>query len=282
MTLARKYAVIGHPIHHSKSPAMHTAAFAQCGITATYEAIDIDPHAADSIITDMRNQGFNGINITIPYKETVLSQIDTIDTFAQRAGAVNTVLFDETGSHGYNTDGYGFITDFKDHFTAAPLTNASVALFGAGGAARAIAAQLLTEPLMDIFIVNRTVARAEKLVAALAPIAGERSITLTALPLTESLFNDMYIIPGIIINTTSLGLHPDDVCPVDFYSIPRTGIVYDIVYGSHTPCFCAAAHTAGWKTASGQGMLVHQAARAFTLWTGKKAPIKEMFQACIN
>jgi len=249
---------------------MHNAAFAALGLNWRYVACEVDPRRLRAAIAGAQAMGFAGLNLTVPHKLLALEMVDVLDDSAKCWGAVNTIRFDEQGATGFNTDADAIVTSLREDLSA-QLRGAKVLLLGAGGAGRTAALKLAAENVAELFLVNRTRGKAEA-------IAGEirkqfKSVKVsTAYP------------PGavdLLLNATSLGLRSEDALPLDERQFPlhRARAVYDMIYRPAETPLLHAARAAGCQTANGLGMLLHQGARAFEIWTGQPAPGAAMRRA---
>jgi shikimate dehydrogenase len=252
--------VVGHPIGHSRSPLIHGHWLHEHGIAGSYERIDVSPEAFPAFLASLRENGFAGGNVTIPHKEAAFRLVESLTPRAEKIGAVNTLFFD--GSErlcGDNTDAPGFIAHL-DQTLGSDWTErgAGTALvLGAGGAARAIVVGLLERGLSRIRVANRTLDRAEALVA-LDPARVE---AVSWLDLPAALAHT-----GLLVNTTSLGMvgHPPLV--LDLFDLARDAAVADIVYAPLETPLLAAARARGLSAVDGLGMLLHQAVPGFARW----------------
>jgi len=257
-----KYAVVGCPIGHSKSPLIHRLFAEQTKQDLLYEAILIDPE--DSSFTwamaDLKNQGYKGINITVPYKLDAFEFANKLTSRATTAQAVNTFEFIADGTtNGDNTDGVGLVNDIEINGQC-PFKNKSVLILGAGGAVQGILEPLLAKQPGLVHIANRTAKRAQ--------VLGERFET--EVPLTASGWDDIPIQHyDIIINGTSASLE-GKIPPVSAGVVASDSLVYDMMYGAEPTVFMNWAKEAqpNCKTMDGLGMLVGQAAEAFYIWRG--------------
>lgn len=249
--------LLGHPVTHSKSPAMQNAAFLAAGIDAQYLALDVPPAGLGDALRGLKAAGALGLNLTVPHKEAALPLMDDLDATAKEAGAVNVVRFAEGRTVGHNTDGDGALDALRE--AGVPLQGARVVLLGAGGAARAVTAALLRSGA-KVMLANRTAAKAGSLARDLGAQAIAWDDAAAMLQRAD-----------LLVNATTLGLHGEDV-PL---SLPAKGLtVMDCVYGD-TP-LTRRARQQGLRVVRGEAMLLHQGARAFTLWTGKPAPLAAM------
>lgn len=270
-------AVIGDPIRHSKSPLMHNAALAASEWNGVYTAFHVLPERLGEAIAGMRALGIRGMNVTIPHKESVIPFLDEIDDHARMIGAVNTIVNDKGRLIGYNTDGPGYVRSLIEE-TGIDLKETRVLLIGAGGAARGLAYALLHDGVKQLMIANRTPERAERIVEELHMMGSiEAAALIDGMPQVDPEQVD------VIINTTSLGMHPhvDDMSIQASYIMPHM-IISDIIYNPLETKLLAAAQAAGARTHSGLGMFVYQGAIAFELWTGKEAPVDVMREAVLQ
>lgn len=269
--------IIGWPLSHSLSPLMQNTAFIEAGLHDWhYISISVPTYPSTRIkeaILGLRALKFRGANITIPYKEVILSYLDHLHESAQNIGAVNTILIDDEKLIGYNTDGIGFIKDLVENHIDPQHKN--ILILGAGGAAKAILYALLDHGCNDITILNRTITKANALVKQFKPRFPQANIN------SGHLSDALSIKADFIINTTSVGMN-DDLYPLnESMRFSSEQIVYDIIYQPRmTPLLTKAQHD-GAKVINGLGMLLYQGAEAFSIWTGKKANI-DMMKKCLN
>jgi shikimate dehydrogenase len=271
-------AVLGFPIRHSASPAMHNAAFAALGLNWRYLAFEVHPRNLRAAIEGARLMGFAGLNLTVPHKLRALEWMDALDKSARTWGAVNTVRFDSPGQDGrakvravgLNTDADAIVSALREDL-GQELRGTRVLLLGAGGAGRTAALKLAAEKVAELFIVNRTRARARAVASEIEKLFPSAQVTL-GYPAADV---------DLLINATSLGLKPGDRLPFDQkrFSLERARAVYDMIYRPAETALLLAAGKAGCKTANGLGMLLHQGAKAFEIWTGKTAPLDVMRRA---
>ncbi|MBU1224886.1 MAG: shikimate dehydrogenase [Gammaproteobacteria bacterium] len=247
-----RYAVFGHPIAHSKSPQIHAAFARQTGQDMTYEAILAPLDGFAESVAAFVAAGGRGANVTVPFKEDAYKLARRLSPRAQRAGAVNTLLFDDD-ILGDNTDGAGLVADLTLNLGCA-LAGKRILLVGAGGAARGVIEPLLDQSPAEFVIANRTVSRAQEL----AGLFG-RGVVACGFDAVDAPFD-------LVINATAASLA--GALPPLSPRIFTTGtLAYDMMYGRDTP-FLAFARAHGATTADGLGMLVEQAAEAFYLWRG--------------
>jgi shikimate dehydrogenase len=269
--------LIGWPVGHSVSPAMHNAAFAALGLDWRYVPLPVDPTqpgAVGDAVRGMRALGMAGINVTVPHKQAVLPFLDHIAPAAQAMRAVNTIIVAADGSlTGDNTDAPGFIADLRAH--GVEPAGRHVLVLGAGGSARAIVYGLAQAGAHHITIANRSVARAEQLLADLRPFLDATTGAVIALPngLAETAEQ-----VTLIVNCTSLGMtpHADTTpWPVELPLRPDQ-TVYDLVYNPAETRLLQQARAGGAQAIGGLGMLIWQGALAFEHWTGQPAPVAVM------
>lgn len=262
---SRVGAVIGWPVEHSRSPALHNAAFAAAGIDAVFVALPVAPGGAAAAVRGMASLGFLGASVTVPHKQAVMAACDRLDPSAEVVGAVNCLCFDAGSVIGHNTDAGGFADALAAIATGDPAGRRAV-LLGGGGAARAVAAGLRG-------------AGAQIAVIARAP---RRVDWIEAAPWTAATLDDALPDCDILVDCTSAGLSAEREnqlpAPVPVEALPPSAIVATLVYHRET-ALLAAARARGLATVDGAGMLVHQGARAFTLWTGRAAPVDAMWRA---
>ncbi|UHA74229.1 shikimate dehydrogenase [Paenibacillus sp. 481] len=289
------YAVIGDPIGQSKSPLMHNAALRHLGMNGVYAAFHVLPARLEQAIDGMRALGIQGMNVTIPHKEAVMSYLDELDESARIIGAVNTIVNRDGKLIGYNTDGLGYVRALKEEVMP-NLAQARILIIGAGGAARGIAYALLREGCTRLYIANRTIERANMLVDDLAGLAGVPSVPsfsgASPLPPTSASVGTPVYVDAIalhdqpaidpeqidlVIQTTSVGMHPNvDDLPFTASWLRPHMIVSDIIYNPLETAILREARRIGCRTHSGLGMFIHQGAIALEMWTNRKAPIQVM------
>ena len=269
--------IIGYPIGHSLSPVLQQVAFDHHGIEATYQAWSVAPNDVPEFVNGLREPNTLGCNVTVPHKEAVLSQIDEIDPWASRAGAVNTIVNRDNRLEGYNTDGIGFLRALKED-AGVTATGKRVLVLGAGGAAKGVCLALAGESVSSIIIANRTLKRAESLAALLQG----HGTSVSPMGLEDPALNDVSKSADIIVNCTTLGMThgpSEESSPLSREQLPVSGLVYDLVYNPPTTPLLLEAKRAGIATLGGLPMLVYQGAASFELWTGLDAPVSLMAEA---
>jgi len=251
-----------HPAHHTRSPAMHNAAFEALGVDAAYLAFDVLPEDLPAAISGIRALGVRQLAISIPHKQAVVALLDAVDETARRIGAVNTVTRRGEALVGSNTDWLGAVRAIE---SVIDLADARAVVLGAGGAARAVVYGLRARGA-KVAVLNRSPDRARRLCADLGAEAAGSISELENIP------------HDILVNTTSVGLAADE-SPVDPGWISAGAVVMDAVYEPPETRLLRDAASRGARTVPGKWMLVHQAAEQLREWTGLDAPIAVMAEA---
>lgn len=265
-------AVLGHPIKHSISPAMHNAALAEAAQREPrfadwrYVRFEVHPDALPRALELLHAKQFRGVNLTVPHKVLAFDRVRAIDAAAQPVGAVNTLRWEADGWRGFNTDGYGLAAAVRETLQL-DLAGADILLLGAGGAARGAAVECLQRRCASLWIANRTAENLDALLRTLAPVANGIPVHgFSPSELPASLPSGT-----LVINATSAGLRPTDPLPIDLTRVPQPRAVFDMIYNPPETSLLTAARTAGTPTANGLSMLVHQGAKALEIWTGLPA-----------
>lgn len=266
--------LIGHPVAHTFSPAMHNSCFAELGLNWIYLPFCIRPENLEQTLKGLGAiENVKGANVTIPHKEEVIKYLDDLSQEASLIGAVNTISFSNGKVVGDNTDGKGFIAALKEE--GFNPEGKDVLILGAGGAGRAVAVSLAKEGASRITLVDLNIAKAKGLASEIensfkevkAGAAGLKEITLEE--------------TDLLVNATGCGMKEEDPLPI-FSSLLHQGLfVYDLIYNPAQTLLLKESAKKGARTANGLGMLIHQAALSFNIWTGKEAPIKTMEGAII-
>jgi shikimate dehydrogenase len=263
---------------------MQQAAFAHLGIDARYELWETEQAALPQAVAGVREGTKLGANVTIPYKEAVLSLVDEVDDVAGRIGAVNTIVKRDDKLVGYNTDAGGFLQSLRLEGGFAPAGKRAV-LLGAGGAARAVGFALAGEGVKSLALTDVVAGKASTLAADLqragASVQGN-ALTVKALSSDSGEFAAEVWDCDLLVNCTPLGMKHSEVesrLPLQVGLIPKGVLVYDVVYNPPETPFLAAARKARAQALGGLGMLVYQGALAFELWTGREAPVNIMMEA---
>ncbi len=275
----RVLGVIGHPVEHTSSPAMHNAALAALGLDYVYTAFAVRPENLGQAIAGMRALQICGLNVTVPHKVGVMALLDEVSPEARAIGAVNTIDHREGRLIGHNTDAYGIMQSLRLDGGLETLPS-RVALLGAGGAARAILYALLQRPEVEhIALFNRTPEKAAALAVTLDPEC--KRVQPGVLDASSS---DLLRDTGLLINATAIGMypHPDASPLLDPACLHPGMVVLDIVYNPLETLLLRQARQAGARPVDGLGMLARQGARAFAIWTGVEPPVEVMRAAALE
>lgn len=261
---AKLAGVMGWPVGHSLSPRIHNYWLQQHRIDGAYVPLVVEPVRFEQALRALSALGFQGVNLTVPHKETALFVVDRLDNLAQRVGAVNTVVVRKDGSlEGRNTDVFGFAENLRN----AGLTTGDIAtIIGAGGAARAVIVALQEMGFTNIRVVNRTRERAEKL---------SKSFSDGIQIFDEAKINEALDGADLLVNTTSLGMVGEPPLKIDLLSLPREAWVTDVVYAPLMTDLLKQAQQRGNKIVDGLNMLLHQASPGFEAWFGAKPEVNE-------
>jgi len=269
--------IIGDPVEHSLSPAMHNAAFQKLKLDFVYVAFRVRKDKLREAIVGAKSLDVRGLNVTMPHKNAVMKHLDEIDPMARSIGAVNTILNDKGKLIGYNTDGIGALKALKENDIS--LNGKKLLLLGAGGAGKAIAFHAAQE-VQELKILNRTTSKAKDLAKVLRKKFGKKidGNTLSATTIKKELAD-----ADIVVNATSVGMHPkDDQSPIVPSWLRLNLCVMDIVYNPIETKLVKDAKSLGAKVVSGVEMLVYQGAASFEIWTNRPAPVKVMKQAILD
>lgn len=246
------YAVIGDPISHSLSPVFQNYLIKKRNLNSLYIPLKITSENLEASIGFLKDN-FNGFNVTIPHKESIIKYLDEIDPIAQKYGAVNTVKVFDNKLIGYNTDGFGFVKSLSNF----DFKGKKVLLLGAGGAAKVIAFEVIALG-SNLTIINRNLKRAKDIKDSI-----EKTCKVS-INLTEKITNSF----DIIINSTSVGMYPDiDDCPLELNSLNGAELVYDLIYNPFETKLLKYGNAIGAKTVNGLLMLIYQGIKSFEIWT---------------
>ena len=273
----RLLGILGDPVSHSISPAMHNRAFAELGLPYVYLAFKANQAELVAAVAAMRSLDALGFNVTMPNKTSVLSLLDELSPEARIIGSVNTVVNRDGKLVGYNTDGLGFVRSLEEEGIA--VVGKRILMAGAGGAARSVAIQLALDGAAQLVIINRSLEKAVEIcdvVARNIPRCRIRSLELNDGNLRSSLAE-----ADIFINATALGMHPnEELCIVSSADMLRPSLVVaDFIYTPRTTALLRMAEAAGCTSINGLGMLLWQGAAAFRLWTGVDMPVESIRMA---
>ena len=262
-----KTGVIGWPISHSLSPRLFSYWLKKYKINGSYKAYAVKKRAVSEILNNMEEVGLVGLNVTVPHKQTVMEYVDQLSDRARKIGAVNTITLEKNGLlFGDNTDGFGFIENLRQNHKDSKAFTGTCIVIGAGGAARAIVATLISVGAKKIYIINRTRGNAEKLAEDIGgPINvldwGERHDSLA-----EATF---------VVNTTTLGMMGKLPLDLTLDALPKNALVNDIVYAPLETQLLINSKNKGNPTVDGIGMLLHQARPGFAAWFGEEPEVTE-------
>lgn len=260
---APKAFVVGHPIAHSRSPLIHGHWLREYGVAGSYERVDVAPAAFAAFLEGLAIQGYVGGNVTLPHKEAAFALVSSRDAAAEAIGAINTIWVEGGELHGSNTDAYGFAANL-DEQTPKWRKGRRACVLGAGGAARAILHALVEAGYDDIRLVNRNVDRAEALAERLGAAIRPSDWEDVDYALAEA---------DLLVNTTSLGMGGGAFPEINLSLLDKDAIVTDIVYSPLETTLLRRAAEAGFPTADGLGMLLHQAVPAFERFFGKRPAV---------
>jgi shikimate dehydrogenase len=268
----RVAAVIGSPVRHSLSPALHNAAFAAAGVDWVYTAFEVAPGQAGAALAAMRALGLGGLSVTMPHKDDIAAAVDVLSPAARALRTANTVVRGADGQlEGHSTDGEGFVASLRE--AGVDPSGAAVAVLGAGGAARSVVDALARAGAASVAVVNRTPAKA----AVAAALAGSAGVVGA---------REHVAAADIVVNATSVGMGvvdgAVDALPVDPALLHAGQVVADLVYHPLDTALLVAARAAGATTVDGLGMLVHQAALQQQLWLGALPDVAVMRAAALH
>jgi shikimate dehydrogenase len=277
MTQAEKFllaGVMGFPVMHSRSPALHNHWLARYGLAGTYVPLAIPKERLRDALRALPALGFSGCNLTIPHKQAALELVDMIDPLARRIGAVNCVVVASDGSlAGYNHDAFGYIESIREAHPTWRADAGPIVVIGAGGGARAVLVGLIEQGAREIRLINRTAARAQKL-------AGELGRAVTALAWERR--GEALDGAAMLVNTTSQGMVGEPRLDLALDCLPVSALVSDIIYIPRETQLLAAARRRGNPTVNGLGMLLHQARPAFHAWFGIMPEVTKELRAMIE
>jgi shikimate dehydrogenase len=258
---SRLAGVMGWPVSHSKSPRLQGYWLVKYGVDGSYMPLPVAPENFAASVRALRDLGFAGVNVTIPFKQAVFAVCDELSDRAKRIGAVNTVTFLADGKIlGDNTDGFGFIENLRQSVPDIDFSSGPAVILGAGGASRAVIVALLDENCPQIRLTNRTAKRAHDL----ADEIGDDRITVVNGPIGDADLCDA----SLLVNTTSLGMVGQPALEIDLAGLAQNTIVTDIVYAPLKTDLLLQAEARGNQVVDGLGMLLHQARPGFHKWFG--------------
>lgn len=254
--------VLGDPIEHSFSPFMHNSVYKHLGLDYAYLALKVEKENLGAAVEGLRALGFIGANVTIPHKENIMQFLTEVSKEAQLIGAVNTLILTKDGFKGDNTDGKGFLKSLSKE--AFDPTGKKAIIIGAGGAARAVAVSLALKGASQVDIINRTREKAEKIVRIINDKTGVKSNLYNY----EDNLGVTFKEASLIVNTTSLGMHPqtDKMPPLKLDLFSSHHFVVDLIYNPAETKFLKMAREKNCKTLNGLGMLIYQGEYSFKMW----------------
>jgi shikimate dehydrogenase len=283
--------LIGYPLKHSISPYFQQAALDYYRLDIRYEAWETVPAELRDTVNRLRSPQYAGANVTVPYKETVLPLLDGVDDLAGSIGAVNTIVKQDRGLVGFNTDAHGFIEALREEGGLDPQGK-RVVILGAGGVARAIGFSLTQKKAASLAITDGIFERATALAGSLAEYANESSPgrgnvrpTVTAFKWEDLRSAGALADCDLLVHCTTIGMKDspqEGQSPLTMEVIPRGALVYDVVYNPSPTPLLALAGEAGARILGGLPMLVYQGAASFKLWLGRVAPIDIMFGKAVE
>ena len=256
--------VIGAPIGHSLSPIIQNAALRAAGLDYVYTALPVHPDVLNSAVRGLRDAGYRGLNVTIPFKTEIIPLMNALSEDARRIGAVNTVVMQEDGTMvGHNTDVTGFLAGFAERGIS--IEGKHAVLIGAGGAARAALWGLLRSHVTSVTIGVRTAAKGAALTADFAADGA-----IEAYAFDDPAFTRALAAADVVVQTTPVGMtpHTEALPPIDLATLKDGTVLYDLIYTPAATRFLREGATRGLRTINGETMLAAQGAEAFRLWTG--------------
>jgi shikimate dehydrogenase len=273
------YALLGDPVEHSASCAMHNAAFSSLNIDACYITFQVNKNSLKQALASIKALNIKGVNITIPHKQDCIKYLDKVDAHARKIGAVNTILHKNGKLIGYNTDSDGFLLSLKQDANFCPKGK-SIFIMGAGGAARAVAYAVAKAKAKYIFIQDIKNSRARSLVAALKQ--DYKKVKIVKVSVKNKLKTKKSIASAdLFVNATGVGLKKSDAPVIDARLLNDRSLVCDLIYNPKTPALIKAAKKRGLKTINGEGLLIYQGIMAFEIWIAKKPDLK-IYKRALN
>lgn len=265
--------LLGLPLGHSISPAMHNRVFEKLGMDYCYMPVEVSPENLGTVFAGLIKMNVGGFNVTIPHKINIISHLDELDPLARAIGAVNTIRIKDGKTKGYNTDGEGFVRSLEEK-TGISVQGERFFILGCGGAVRAISMTLASKRAGKIYLCNRTLSTAKRLAKEINEKVSDCAQAIEQTPETIKPF-----LQGcdVLINGTQLGMHPNvDKSPIDKSLLRKDLIVSDIVYNPLMTKLLKDAQELGCTVVDGLGMLIYQGAAAFQIWTGVEPLIEDM------
>jgi len=271
----KPYAVLGHPIGHTLSPVMHNASIQSLGLDAIYMALDVAPENLMHVLPAMQQMGFGGVNLTIPLKEVAYRGLKQLDESASLLGAVNTVQFKDGVMIGHNTDGYGFLKAMEEAFGES-ISGASVFVLGCGGAGRAVALMAAGAGAAKIALADIDQQKLNSVREELRRTYRDVQINMASDPSDQIA---ACLSADVVVQATPVGMKQTDQPLIGSDAFRKGQRAFDLIYMYPETVFMKQARIGGARTANGLGMLLHQGARAFSIWTGNQPDIEAMRNA---
>lgn len=269
------FAVLGHPIGHTLSPVMHNASMQELGFDGIYLALDVHPDRLMEVLPAMQLMGFAGVNLTVPHKEIAFRGLEKLDASAELFGAANTVQFTEEGMVGHNTDGYGFLKALEEAF-GKTVADDSVFVLGCGGAGRATALQAASQGAKSLILADIDADRIQKLNDEIKGLVPSVEV-IQALEKSKQI--ELCRACDLIVQASPVGMKENDPSLLPLEAFDKGQRVFDLIYMYPETAFLTTARKAGAEIANGLGMLLHQGAHAFQIWTGVEPSVSAMRKA---
>ncbi|MFS1664006.1 shikimate dehydrogenase [Streptococcus sp. zg-JUN1979] len=274
----RLAAVVARPIKHSISPFIHNVAFDKTGVNGVYVAWDVPKEDVKASLDNIKRYDMFGVNISMPYKQTVIPYMDELTDSARLIGAVNTVINRDGKLIGHNTDGIGFFRSLET-FADFDVKDKVMTILGGGGAATAIIAQAALNGAKKISIFNQS-QFLEQTKQQAKELSEKTGVAISVYPVEDrDLIEEKTAVSNLLVNATSVGMDGKSMIIREGMTFPEQLLVADVIYQPFETPFLAYAKSRGLKTFNGLGMLLFQAAEAYEAWTGKAMPTKEIWQA---
>ena len=280
--MTAQYGIFGYPVAHSRSPAMHNAAFAELDIDATYEAFEVAPDALPRALRDAVDRGVRGLNVTLPHKAAIMALLDEVHPDADAIGAVNTVIIEDGRTLGENTDAPGLSRSLEH--AQVNLRGARVTVLGAGGAVRAAVVGIARAGASHITVAAGRPEASRQLVSALCPVVPDTQLRAIAMSGDDGALSEAFEACDLLVQGTSATLEGNPDAEAYALSLPLDAlsshcVVTDLVYKPRVTSVMARAQAGGHRVVDGSGRLLHQGALAFERWTGRPAPLEVMAEA---
>ena len=271
----KPFAVLGHPIGHTLSPVMHNASMEKLKFDGIYLALDVHPDRLMEVLPSMALMGFAGVNLTVPHKEIAFRGLEKLDASAKLFGAANTIEFTEDGMVGHNTDGYGFMQALEEAFGKS-VEGDSIFVLGCGGAGRATALQAATEGAKSLVLADIDAERVQKLNDEIMGLTPNVEI-VQALEKKKQI--ELCRECDLVVQASPVGMKKDDPSLLPPEAFRDGQRAFDLIYMYPETAFLTTARESGAEIANGLGMLLHQGARAFEIWTGTEPDVSAMRKA---